>query len=323
MRVLVTGMGGTIGTRVTNLLEADQRVDEILGVDIDPPRRRIHRAEFRRVDPRDRRKLVRIVREFEPTAVMHLGVYEPDARSGPKLARELTHQFTVAALGAAAESEHLDRMVVRSGIEIYGRGRGAPTRPDESIVPAPTSAFGRSLLETENVAREIGLVANAAVTALRCAPIVGPHLASPLGRLLRLPVVPVGALSDLPFSLLHERDAAVAFASALECGFDGPVNVVADGAVTPIQAARIGGRVVLPAFGPSWWAASVLTELLGAPLPSHVRELLVRGRTADGSFAQKTLGTSPEHATPDVVRDLFEWASVTYLRGAEPEDDDA
>lgn len=320
MRVLVTGMGAAIGTRVTNLLEADERVQEILGVDIDPPRRRIHRAEFRRVDPRDRRKLVRIVRDFEPSAVIHLGVYEPDARSGPRLARELTHAFTVGALGAAAESDALDRIVVRSGIEVYGRGRGAPTRPDEAVVPAPTTVFGRTLLETENMAREIGAVANAAVTALRCAPIVGPHIASPLGRLLRLPIVPVGALSDLPFSLVHERDAAIAFTRALDCGFDGPVNVVAEGAVTPTQAARIGGRAIAPTLGPSWWFAAVVTELLGAPLPSHVRELLVRGRCADGAFAHKTLGVVPEHTTPDVIRDLFEWASVTYLRGPEPED---
>lgn len=317
MRVLVTGMGGEIGTRVTNLLESDARIDDILGVDIDPPRRRLHRAEFRRVDPRDRRKLVRIVRDFEPTAVIHLGVYEPNARCGPALARELTHQCTVTALGAAAESPNLDRIVVRSGIEVYGRGRGAPTRPDESIAPDPTSPYGRSLLEMENMAREVGVVASAAVTAIRCAPIVGPHMASPLGRLLRLPVVPVALLSDLPFSLLHERDAAVAFARALECGFDGAVNVVAPGAVTPIQAASIGGRAVLPTLGPSWLLARVLTEVLGAPLPAHVRELLVRGRTADGSFAEKTLGVLPENTTPEVVKDLYEWASVTYLRGAE------
>ena len=245
---------------------------------------------------------------------MHLGVYEPNARCGPALARELTHQCTVTALGAAAESPSLDRIVVRSGIEVYGRGRGAPTRPDESIAPLPTSPYGRSLLEVENAAREIGLVANAAVTALRCAPIVGPHMASPLGRLLRLPVVPVGVMSDLPFSLLHQHDAAVAFARALECGFDGAVNVVAPGAVTPIQAASIGGRAVLPALGPSWLFARVLCEVLGAPLPAHVRELLVRGRTADGSFAEKSIGVMPENTTPEVVKDLYEWASVTYLR---------
>src|SRR3954454_1349041 len=174
-------MGGEIGIRVTNLLERDASVEAVLGVDIDPPRRRLHRAEFRRVDPRDRRKLVKIVRDFEPSAVVHLGVYEPNARCGPGLARVLTHHSTVNALGAAAESAALDRIVVRSGIEVYGRARGAPTRPDESVVAAPTSPYGRSLLEVENAAREIGHVANAAVTAIRCAPIVGPHMASPLG----------------------------------------------------------------------------------------------------------------------------------------------
>jgi UDP-glucose 4-epimerase len=249
-------------------------------------------------------------------------VYEPHARSGPRSATTRTAVGTIAALDACLDAGTLDAVVMRSGIEVYGRGRGAPTRPDESIVPVPTTPFGRSLLETENTAREIGLVASAAVTAVRCAPIVGPHIASPLGRLLRLPIVPVGALSDLPFSLLHERDAAVAIVKALEAGFDGPVNVVAEGAVTPIQAARIGGRAILPALGPGWWIAGVAAELLGAPVPPHVRELLVRGRTADGSFAHKTFGVAPEHTTPDVVRDLFEWASVTYLRGAEPEDSD-
>src|SRR5262249_43006884 len=145
MRVLVTGMGGEIGVRVTNLLERDPHVEAILGVDIDPPRRRLHRAEFRRVDPRDRRKLVRIVRDFEPTAVALRGVTDPTARAGPALARSLTRAFAGAALGAAADSPPLDRIVVRPGIEVYGRARGSAPRPDETVPPAPTTPFGLSL----------------------------------------------------------------------------------------------------------------------------------------------------------------------------------
>jgi UDP-glucose 4-epimerase len=320
MRILVTGMGGELGTRVTNMLEADDTVDDILGVDIDPPRRRLYRADFRRVDPRDRRKLVRIVRDFEPTVVVHLGVYEPNARSGPRLARTLTHECTVSALGAAADSSSLDRIVVRSGIEIYGRGRGRPTRPDEAAVPAPTTPFGEALLAAEDTAREIGQLAGAPVTTVRCAPIVGPHMASPLGRLLRLPVVPISPVSDLPFSLLHERDAADAFVRAVECGFDGPVNVVGPGAVTPVQAARMGGRLVVPTLGPAWRVAEFAAEMLGAPLPAHVRELLLRGRTADGALAAKALGVMPSVSTHDVIKDLYEWASVTYVRAAADED---
>jgi UDP-glucose 4-epimerase len=317
MRVLVTGMGGDIGVRVAGLLERDSKVDHVLGVDIDPPRRRLHRAEFHRVDPRDRRKLVRIVRDFSPTAVVHLGVYEPNARAGPALAESLTREFTVSALGAAAECPELDRIVVRSGIEVYGRARGAASRPDESIPPAPTTPFGRTLLEIEASARDAALRAGAPLTLVRCASIVGPHMSSPLGRLLRLPVVPIGGLSDPPFSLLHHEDAANAFVRAMDTCYDGPLNVVGPGAVTGAQAARLGGRLPVPVIGPQWWTARALAELLGAPLPAHVQELLTRGRTADGGLAVDVLALGELRGTPQVVRDLYEWATVTFLRGTE------
>jgi UDP-glucose 4-epimerase len=309
-------MGGDVGTRISNLLEADERVDEVLGVDIDPPRLRLRRADFVRVDPRDRRRLVRTIRDFEPTAVIHFGVYEPNARVGPALARVLTRACTVTALGAAAESRSLERIVVRSGTEVYGRGRGAASRPDESVATAATSPYGQSLVEVEMLARAVGLNASVPVAFLRCAPIVGPHLASPLGRLLRLPVVPVSAVSDLPFSVVHNDDAARAFIDALWHDVDGPVNVVAPGAVTPVQAARLGGRIPVPILGPGWLLARLTTEGLGAPLPPHVQELLTRGRCADGAHAASALGRAPQLSTPDVVRALHEWATVSYLQTA-------
>ncbi len=302
-----------MGTRVANLLAADPLV-EILGIDLDPPRRRLVRADFLRIDPRDRQRIVAAVRAFAPTTVVHLGVYEPNARSGPQLARRLTHDFALHALGAAAQCASLEHVVVRSGIEIYGRARGAATRPDEAIPPQPTSGFGRSLLEMEELARACGEAASVPVTALRCAPIVGPHMASPLGRLLRLPLVPVGGLSDLPFSVVHEQDAAAALMLAYERRHDGPINVVAPGAVTASQAARLGARLAVPVVGPQWWVARLSAELLGAPIPGHVKELLLRGRTASAEQAAAVLGWKPVFTTAEVVMDLYEWATVTTLR---------
>src|SRR5256885_16309743 len=52
-RVLVTGMGGELGTRVAQLIEARDWATEVVGVDFVPPRRRLRRALFRRIDPRD------------------------------------------------------------------------------------------------------------------------------------------------------------------------------------------------------------------------------------------------------------------------------
>jgi len=318
-RVLVTGMGGELGTRVTNLLEASPEVGAIVGIDVDPPRRRIPRAEFHRIDLRDRARVTALVREFDPVAVLHLGVYEPNARSAPAAARASTAAAALHALGAAAQCPSLQRIVVRSGIEVYGRGRGAATRPDESVVPAPTSDFGRSLLGMEGVAASAAAAADVPMAAVRLATVVGPHFPSPLGRYLRLPVVPVSGLSDLPFSLLHQDDAATALVAALGSGHDGPVNVVGAGAVTAVQAVRMGGRIPLPIVGPAWALARVATELLGVPLPDHVRELIVRGRTADGGRAPELLGCSPARTTTEVVKELYDWAEVLYLDVAKRE----
>ncbi|MEL7208856.1 MAG: hypothetical protein AAGK32_11620, partial [Actinomycetota bacterium] len=130
---------------------------------------------------------------------------------------------------------------------------------------------------------------------------------------LRLPLVPISLWSGLPFSLLHQEDAAGAIVAALHARHHGPVNVVGEGAVTAWQAARIGGRVPTPVVGPGWLVASAAVEVAGSPLPDHVRELLNRGRVADGGRALEALGIEPSYSTGDVVRALFEWASVVYL----------
>jgi UDP-glucose 4-epimerase len=312
MRILITGMGGELGTRVANILEADDEVTEILGIDGYPPRRRITRADFHMVDPKDRRRIVSIVREFDPEVLVHLAVYEPHAHFGGTAARLNTQGSAVSVLGAATSCPSLRRIVVRSGIEVYGRRRGAPLRPDESSPIDPTNGFGRSMGHVEHLAYETGGLMGVPVVALRYAPIVGPSFPSPLGRYLRLPVVAVSPLAELPFSLVHQEDAALAAVAAAKGRGSGPINVVGPGAVTASQAARRGGRIPAPVFGPGWQLAAVASEVLGAPLPPHTRELLVRGAGADGSRATELLGVEPR-STSDVVEQLYRWSDVAQV----------
>lgn len=318
-RVLITGLGGELGTALARRLEADESVEAIVGVDLYPPRRRLFRSEFHRIDPRDDEGMRRVIAAVEPTVLVHLGVYEPYSRSSPASAEERTVAGTRTAVDAAVAAGSLEHIVVRSGIEVYGRRRGAPLRPDELVEPDPTTGFGRFLLEAEQQCRRGGAIVKAPVTALRFATIVGPHIPSPLGRVLRLPVVPFAALSDPAFSVVHTEDVAGAFVAALAARHDGPVNIVGPGAVTASQAARLGGRIPVPVFGlPAWQGAKALSELVGAPVPDHVKELLVRGRTADGSLAQDVLDFRPDRSTPEVVHDLQEWGGVTYLPTPRP-----
>lgn len=304
MRVLVTGMGGELGTRVAALLEREPSVDAVGGIDRDPPRRRLKRdTYFARLDPRDRVRTVKAVDAFAPTALVHLGVYEPHARATPGGAAELTVAGTVAVLDALPA---LDAIVLRSGIEVYGRRRGTPSVPDETVRVDPTSGFGHTLARIEELVHRHA----ARATTLRLATVVGGHVPSPLGRYLRLPVIGCSAVADPPFSLLHPEDAARAIVHALVGNVTGTYNVVAPGAVTASQAARLGSRIPLPVAGPAWPAVARLAEVAGAPLPGHVIELLRRGRSADAS----AFDFEYAFTTPEVIRDLFEWAPVTPLR---------
>jgi nucleoside-diphosphate-sugar epimerase len=306
-------MGGVLGTRVAQMLEARAEVEEITGCDFVPPRRRLQRATFTRIDLDDRDRLFAFVTEFAPDAIAHMGVYEPDARVPASDAARATESCTVVAIGAAARTGHLERIALRSGLEVYGRGSGHPLFPDERAPLAPTSPFGRSLLEVESIAADLAQRGGVAVTALRYATVAGSHAPSPLARLLRLPVVPVPAFADPPFSLVHHDDAALAMVEALVRGHDGPLNVVGPGASSPWQAARLGGRVPIPVVGIGWGAASRLSELLSAPAPPHVVEVLHHGRVGDGSRALEELALGFLRPTQEVLVDLFEWATVTPL----------
>lgn len=312
MRVLITGMGGELGTRVANLVEADERFTEIHGIDAFPPRRRITRTSFHRIDPRDRRKIVQLVRDIDPELILHLGVYEPHARLASTPARLFTAASAVSTLGVAPSCPSLRHVIVRSGIEVYGRRRGGPTRPDEAAHPMPTNPWGRSLAHVEEVAFEAGQVASVPVTALRMAPVVGPSVPSPLGRYLRLPAVAVNPVVELPFQLLHQEDAASAVLAATHHEHDGPLNVVGSGAVAASQVVVRGRRVPIPTAGPGWRAAALGAEILGAPLPPHTRELLVRGAVADGARSLDVLDIDPR-PTDDVIAQLYRWETVAHI----------
>ncbi len=315
MRVLITGMGGQLGTLVARRVEARADVDTVVGVDLDPPRRRLHRATFHWIRPGDTDTLDEVVRALDPTVVLHLGQFEPHARLEPSKADSASRRATESLVAALADAPSLRRIVVRSGIEVYGRRRGGPVCPDESVAPDPTSQFGRRLLTTE---KQIDAFTRSrrrrvTVTALRFAPVAGYHAPSPLSRLLKLQAVPVAALAEQTFSLVHAADAADVTVAALDVKFDGPVNVVAPGVVSAFQAARIGGRVPVPVLGPGWTIAGRLAEFAGAPLPDHVCEMIVRGRTADGGRCGRVLAVAPTRSTRDIVTEIHEQTGVEFL----------
>lgn len=309
-RVLLSGMGGELGTLVASMLEEEPWVGALEGIDADPPRRRLQRTVFHRIQPEDHDRIVDTVIAFDPHVLIHVGVWEPDARAGPALAASLTDQCATSVLGAAAECPSLEHVIVRSGIEVYGRAKGALTRPDERAPRRPTSEWGETQAAIERTAASVGARVGVTIGVVRLAPVLGPHLPSPLGRLLRLPAVPFSALADPPFAVIGKQDAARSLIAAAKVSLAEPVNVVASGAITALQAARRGRRIPIPLLGPEWRVARPVTWMAGAPVPDHVVELLHRGRLADNGAMFERLGIVPEATTSDVIDELYRWPSV-------------
>jgi UDP-glucose 4-epimerase len=312
VRVLVSGMGGELGSRVASLLEDESWVGSLEGIDVDPPRRRLRRAVFHRIVPGQHDRIVHEVTRFNPHVVIHVAVWEPYARAKPDVARRLTDDAATSVLGAAAECRALESIVVRSGIEIYGRRTGSVTRPSEHVAVDPTSEFGHMLAEIEATAEAIGTRVGVAVGALRLASVLGPHVPSPLGRLLRLPAVPFSVLADPPFAVIHQHDAAEAIVAAARQRLAEPLNIVAPGAITAWQAIRRGRRIPVPMVGPDWRAARGVAFVAGAPLPDHVLEMFHRGRLADNARAGEVLGFAPTTTTSDVIDQLYRWPTVVH-----------
>ena len=306
-------MGSELGSLVAVKLEAEPWVGSLVGIDSDPPRRRLRKAEFHLLTPSQRQRIVEVVTAFNPHVLINLSVWEPDARAGLRDARAFTADAAMAIFGAAAECPALESVVVRSGIEVYGRGRGTPTRPDETAPLHPTSEFGKMLAGVEQQSSLLAGRAGLALGTLRLAPVLGKHVPSPLGRLLRQPVVPYSALADAPFAVVQDDDAASAFVTAAARRLNEPLNLVAPGAITTLQAALRGRRVPLPLIGPGWGLAGRLSQLFGAPIPDHVIEVMHRGRLADGARAADVLGGGPANSTPQVIDHLYAWESVVRV----------
>ena len=291
----------------------------MLGIDTDPPRRRLHRSEFHLVRPSDHDRIVELVTAFNPHVIVHLSVWEPFSRAAPARRPALTEQAATSILGAVAECRALESIVVRSGIEVYGRARGSLTRPDEwAPSPRPAVRPHRSPRSRRPPTRSAGGSASP-VAAVRLGAVLGPHVPSPLGRLLRMPAVPFSVLADPPFAVAEDVECARAFVAAAERRLDEPVNVVDHGAITvapgdPPRPPPPDSRSSAPSGTSPGWSAGC--SVRRSPTTSWRRSTVGALPTTPGCA---TCSASPRaSSTVDVIDRLYRWPSVIHVAAARP-----
>jgi nucleoside-diphosphate-sugar epimerase len=243
--VAVTGVAGFLGQRLLPLLDADARIERIVGLDVREPARRARKLEFHLVDISGA-DLVPYLRGVD--AVVHLA-----SVLGPRLDDEVFERVNLGGARRVIEASATAgvRKIVRpSSTSVYGAWENnpvpltesAPLRPCPGYLPAIVDAECERLLADWRRASD-GRVA----TRLRIAPVMGAGVqyllaAAALGR----PPVRVRTAAA-PIQVVHAADAAAALALAAAVDLDGVYNVAADGWLSGDDAAALTARTVTPA----------------------------------------------------------------------------
>ena len=285
MRVLVTGMGGELGTRVAQLLEEHDVVDRDRRLSTScRPRRRLRRASSAasiRATATGSWSSSKISR---PHVVAHFGVYEPASRMAPRRPCAATEVCTVARSARRRARAPSSTSSCAAASRCTAAVAVAPSVPDEDAPPAPSTAVRTARSSKSRRSRPASARRHdVAVAALRYA--TG-------GRLARAePARPPAAAAGRAGAGVR-RPAVLAAApddAAARDGRGDAARRTTDRSTSSARARRARGRPCASAAGSRsrcrvrLGPARRIAEVAGAPVPAHVIELLRQGRTGDGA----------------------------------------
>jgi nucleoside-diphosphate-sugar epimerase len=322
LTVAVTGPTGTFGFGLMPLLQADDRITQVVGIarrPFDPATYGWTKMEYRRGDVRDPDALQNAFGHAD--VVVHLAFSVTGATSG-KAIRSINVDGTLNAFGAAAAAG-ARRFVYSSSVAAYGfhRDNPVPMTEDWPVRPAARLFYAQEKAELENLLRaQAARTPELALYLLRPSIVVGPHtvggkdLPGPLAPLVRTVTqrgrfpVPVPVLAPpLPIQLVHEQDVGQALLQCvLAAGPAGAYNIAGDGTVTPAIIARELGLLPVPVpLGPTESAARAIAALPFLPPAAQWVEAISHPAIMDTTRAKQKLHWAPRFTALEALQDTL------------------
>jgi nucleoside-diphosphate-sugar epimerase len=327
LTVAVTGPTGTFGFGLMPLLQAEPRVERVIGIarrPFDPAEHGWTKMEYRRGDVRE----VEALREAFAgcDVVVHLA-FMITGNASAETIRAINVDGTQNAFRAARDVG-ATRFVYASSVAAYGFHPDNPVGMDEEwpVRPAKRLFYAQEKAELEQVLREEAEAAGSPALYLVRPPIVlGPHAVGAKGALpepmatagrrlfdffANLPL-PLPVLApDVQVQLIHERDVGQAL---LKCvlgeGPAGAYNIAGDGVLTGADVVRelgfspvsLPGRFVYSTAR----AAAALPRLPGMPPATEWVEAVSHPAIMDTTKAKRELGWRPEYSGIEALRDTL------------------
>jgi nucleoside-diphosphate-sugar epimerase len=322
LTVAITGPTGTFGFGLVPLLQADERIERIVGIarrPFDPAEHGWTKMEYRRGDVREPGALEEAFAGAD--VVVHLAFMITGTASRETI-RAINVEGTLNAFRAATAAG-ATRFVYASSVAAYGFHRDNPVGMTEEwpVRPAAHLFYAQEKAEIEALlADEAAAHPKLGLYLLRPPVVLGPHagggkdlLPGPLGTLGRgvgravrsLPVPLPAPAPDLPMQFIHEDDVGQAFLlCVVGAGPPGAYNITGDGVLTGRELVRELGLAPVPVpAGVVQTAARAVASLPFIPPVAEWAEAASHPAIVDASKAKHVLGWTPRYTSLEALRD--------------------
>ena len=315
--MLVTGVSRFLGGQLATVLQADPRIEHVIGVDTVTPTQSLGTTEFVRADIRNP-LIAKVISSAEIDTVVHMNVVATPLGAGGRSAMKETNVIgTMQLLAACQKAPSVRKLVVKSTTAVYGSSSRDPALFTEDIEPraVPRSGYAKDAIEVEGYVRGFGRRRpDVSLTLLRFTNFIGPTIDSLLTRYFAMPVVPTVLGFDPRIQLCHEDDGVNVLREATMQDRRGIYNVGGAGIMLLSQAVRRAGRVSVPVPLPSVSLVGQVFRSAGLVdfSPEQMR-YLSHGRVVDTARLISTFDSPPRWSSAEAFDDYVSGSSLRRL----------
>jgi nucleoside-diphosphate-sugar epimerase len=305
----ITGISGYSGKVLMPLLEKDQDIEKVIGVDIQPPPdgEKWKKIEFHQMDIRDP-GLEKIIHGAD--TLVHLAFILMRKPNDNEI-DDVNIRGTQEVIKIAGRLG-IPKLIITSSVVAYGLHADnpiplteeTPLRPNTNLYYSYAKAANEKYLDQFCQEHQ-----QMVVTRLRPPTVVGPSAVKELMAQVVADVIPVIRGYDPPIQLLHEQDLAQALYMVICEDMPGIYNVTSDEPRTIRQLAQSSDVRVIPLPGFIVWAMSAALWRFGlSPFSPEFIDLLSRYPIIASSEKFKARGWEPKYTTREAylsVREAF------------------